>query len=72
MNGRAIVYKSTDNCYFSVCVTRDFGENKVIRLFSGESILCCVMPLKCEPLANNLSIVGTANRDSGYSAMVAS
>jgi len=71
VNGRAIVYKSTDNCYFSVCVTRDFGENKVIRLFSGESILCCVMPLKCEPLANNLAIAGTTNRDSESLMVVA-
>ena len=56
---RCAVYRSDDNCFFSRAITRDFGENKVILLFDGSSIVNVVQPLKCEPIINGLNIVGT-------------
>lgn len=61
--GLAVVYGSDDNYFFSDGVTRDFGQNKVIKLIDGESIFCSVQPLKCEPLACGLRIVGTIHRE---------
>ena len=59
----AVVYGSDDNWFFSEGVTRDFGQNKVVKLIDGETVFCSVQPLKCEPLACGLRIVGTINRD---------
>ena len=61
--GLAVVYGSYDNLFFSDGVTRDFGQNKVVKLIDGETVFCSVQPLKCEPLACGLRIVGTINRD---------
>jgi len=61
--GLAVVYGSDDNWFFSEGVTRDFGQNKVIKLLDGETRFCSVQPLKCEPLACGLRIIGTINRD---------
>ena len=61
--GFAVVYGSDDNLFFSDGVTRDFGQNKVVKLIDGETVFCSVQPLKCEPLACGLRIVGTINRD---------
>lgn len=61
--GLAVVYGSDDNWFFSEGVTRDFGQNKVVKLLDGETVSCSVQPLKCEPLACGLRIVGTINRN---------
>jgi len=61
--GLAVVYGSDDNWFFSDGVTRDFGQNKVVKLINGETVFCSVQPLKCEPLACGMRIVGTINRD---------
>ena len=61
--GLAVVYGSADNWFFSDGVTRDFGQNKAVKMLDGSSVFCSVHPLKCEPLACGLSIVGTINRD---------
>lgn len=60
---RRAVYKSEDGCFFSEGVKRDFGENKVISLFDGGIEIGAVQPLKCEPLTNGLSIVGTIGQE---------
>ena len=57
--GLAVVYISDDNCFFSDGVSRDFGENKTIKLIDGGTTLCSVQPLKCEPLVSGLRIAGT-------------
>ncbi len=59
----AVVYGIDDNWFYSDGVTRDFGQNKAVKLLDGESVFCSVQPLKCEPLACGLRIVGTINRD---------
>lgn len=61
--GLAVVYGSDDNWFFSDGITRDFGQNKVVKLLDGESVFCSVQPLKCEPRACGLHIVGTINRE---------
>ena len=61
--GLSVVYGSDDNLFFSDGVTRDFGQNKVVKLIDGETVFCSVQPLKCEPLSCGLRIVGTINRD---------
>ena len=53
-----VVYRSKDNWFFSDAVKREFGENHVIKDFCGNKIICAVMPLKVEPLPNNLELFG--------------
>lgn len=62
--GLAVVYGSADNWFFSEGVTREFGVNKVIKLLDGELIFSSVQPLKCEPLACGLRIVGTIQTEA--------
>lgn len=54
-----VVYRSKDNWFFSDAVSREFGENHVIKSFDGNETFCVVMPLKVEPLPNNLELFGT-------------
>jgi len=61
----AVVYGGSDNWFFSEGVTREFGVNKVIVLLDGKVIFSCVQPLKCEPLACGLRIVGTMRTEAG-------
>lgn len=61
--GLAVVYGGDDNWFFSDGITRDFGQNKAVKLLDGETVFCSVQPLKCEPLECGLRIVGTINRD---------
>jgi hypothetical protein len=51
------VYRSkSDSCLFSDGITREFGENRVINLTDGGSIVACVQPLCVDP--NELTLIG--------------
>jgi hypothetical protein len=51
------VYKSgSSSCLFCKEITREFGENRVINLTDGGSILACVQPLKIDP--SELTLIG--------------
>lgn len=51
------VYRSKlDSCLFSDGITREFGENRVIKLTDGGTILACVQPLCVNP--QELTLVG--------------
>lgn len=59
MNEKKCVYADNRNWYFSEGVSRDFGQNKIISLLDGETIFSSVQPLRCEPMASGLRLVGT-------------
>lgn len=50
------VHSTSDNWYFSKAVTREFGENKYVRLLGGEVVFNVVQPL--QPHHMNLPLVG--------------
>ena len=51
---------SGDDCkdFFSKDVKRDFGENRVVVLDSGETVFSCVMKLRVVPEEVGLKVVG--------------
>lgn len=56
MNSKFEVYADDENWFFSDAIQRDFGENKVVKLVSGKSVVCAV--LKANVFHRTLPVVG--------------
>lgn len=52
------VFSDNDGWLYSKTVTREFGENRIIKRHDGTLFFCMVQPLVVEPTEHDLVAIG--------------